>query len=137
MSIEIYIQYHINGDEQFIENSEILAAIKKRKSISSTNSYSVEFDDKNSIEVFFGDDSTKSSSLVVSRPCDHGDFHLFLYELMQLGNCILFVPDGKFPIILNQKTKDHLPEGMIEGLGKPKVASDYSKFCALLIKVFE
>lgn len=65
-------------------------------------------------------DSRMISSMMINRPV--ADMRLWdsLYQIMLLGNVIMFWPDGG-PLVANRNVIPHLPPDVIEGLGEPDV----------------
>ena len=51
-----------------------------------------------------------------------------LFEVMQLGNFVFYEPDGKHMIALSAETEEHLPDDMVEALGKPLVTEEWEAF---------
>ena len=73
---------------------------------------------------------------MISHPCVHEDLDKVIYEIMGLGNFVFFAPDGIHPIVLEEEVIDNLPEEMVNLIGEPKIAKDFSEFSKLLVEIF-
>ena len=88
------------------------------------------FEDVNHCMVYLDVDETVVSGMTINRPCQAG-LGECIYRIMRLGNFVFFEPDGKHMIMLDPAVEEHLPEDMIDGLGKPVVGADLADFLAL------
>jgi len=91
----------------------------------------LQFEEHNSCTIYLDADNSTVSHIMVSRPCGSKQLAECLYQVMLLGNFVFFEPDGKQPILVNPATESHLPEDMIETLGKPAVAKSLDDFLIL------
>ena len=130
MSYEYYLQAHLNGDSQGVPTERILAIFKDYIVAKSDTYIDLKFSEGNSCSIYLATEEPFNSGFMISRPCGDklGDC---LYEVMLLGNFVFFEPDGTHMIIINPDVEVHLPEDMIESLGKPVVASDRETFLEL------
>jgi hypothetical protein len=73
---------------------------------------------------------------MIARPIESAALNRIIYEIMQCGRFVFIAPEAKFPIILSCETVDHLPEHMLEALGKPRVAGSLETFSRLLKEMY-
>jgi hypothetical protein len=132
MSYDYFLQAYLHKDDQEISTEKILRIFERFITKKEDGCIEVQFDDKNSCTVYMETEKPFIDNITINRPCSGEEFPRCLYEIMQLGNFIFFEPDGNYPIILNPETEEHLPEDMVESLGKPKVADGLESFSQLL-----
>lgn len=90
--------------------------------------YFLKFDESNECTFHFETFAPTIDGLMVNRPCGGEKFVRCIYEIMRLGNFVLFEPDGKHPIITDPETEKHMHADMIESLGTPIVATNWESF---------
>ncbi|MDR1188417.1 MAG: hypothetical protein LBK95_13345 [Bifidobacteriaceae bacterium] len=73
-----------------------------------------------------------ASGLVIIRPLESDALKRVLYGLMRLGDAIIYAPDAEYPVTLGAQVARELPAGMIDSLGRPRVAATEDEFCRLL-----
>jgi len=134
MAYEYFLQAHLLQDSQEIATESILSIFKDYISAINDNYIDLKFEEGNRCTIYIDTKDSTVSHLMVSRPCYSRQLGQCLYQVMQLGNFVFFEPDGKQPIILNSAVEAHLPEDMIEALGKPAVAEDLEAFLELYFK---
>jgi len=135
MSTEWYLQAHSYGDEQFIPFAKIQSAFSTYPTGTETTCLTVTLPEGD--VDFYMDLSDEISSLMISRPIESNSLSRIIYEIMQSGRFIFFATDANFPIILHPEVIEHLPEGMLDALGEPKVADSPEVFSRLLQEMYE
>ena len=55
---------------------------------------------------------------------------------MQCGRFVFYAPDAAFPIALSPDVTHHLPEDMLNALGKPEIADSLEHFSYLLDEMY-
>ena len=127
MGHEIFLQAHFQGGSQSIPTSDVLACFSPFITARKDAWMDLEFTETDSCTVYFDTTSPSISHLMVSRPC--GDKQLFrcIFQVMKLGNFVLFEP-GVDRFICREEVIPHLPEGMAEALGEARIAANWESF---------
>ena len=134
MSVSWYIQAYSNGGEQFVPLDKILFTLSAYQSKTEEDCIVVSLPEGNvDLYVNFLDEI---SNLCISRPIKSITLYRIIFEIMKCGNFIFFAPDAQFPIILNDAVINHLPEGMLTALGKPKIANSFESFSSFLHEMY-
>jgi hypothetical protein len=89
------------------------------------------------VTIYIDSFSNEIFGMTISRPINSRVLDRIIYEIMQYGNFIFFAVDGRFPIVLNSKVPNHLPDGIIELLGEPQVAENLDAFFHLLKEIYK
>jgi len=131
MSYEYFLQAHLYQDSQEISTESILTVFRKYIIAKDETYIDLQFDEENSCTIYIDTNDTTVSGFMVSRPCGSKQLGECLYQIMQLGNFVFFEPDGKQPLLVDAATENHLPEDMIESLGKPALAKSLDEFLEL------
>ena len=76
------------------------------------------------------------SGMMISRPVKSRFLDRIIYDIMRLGNFVLYAPDGEFPVVSDTETSLHLPEGMLESLGEPRTAESAEALSRLLKEMY-
>ncbi len=128
MGHSIFLQAHFQGGSQNIPTSDVLACFSPFITARKDAWIDLQFTETDSCTIYFDTTSPSINHLMVSRPC--GDKQLFccLFQVMKLGNFVLFEPGVDRFIVLREEVIAHLPEGMAEALGKARVAPDIESF---------
>jgi hypothetical protein len=137
MSTEWFLQAHVDGGFQEIRTSDVLLEIKKEKIKKYNDSIDVFFEDDQFSTLYFDTRAKTVSSLMIGRPVVSSRLDALIYRLMKLGNFVFFAPDAAYPISLVSNIGTHLPEGMAESLGLPRIASSSDEFAKLLAGIYE
>ena len=132
MSTEFYVQLFESGNEKLIDSKKIAEIIEKRNFIKKDDNYEVIFANQNSTTLQI----CSSNCLTVLRPCKDEALGNLLFEIMALDNFILYMPEGLYPIVLDESVIANLPEGMIEAIGNPKIAKEKKEFYDLLEQIY-
>jgi len=135
MSAEWYLQAHSDGDEQFIPLTKIRSVLSSYPSKTEETCAVVTLPEGD--VGFYMDLSDEISGLMIARPVESTGLNRIIYEIMQYGRFIFFAPDAKFPIILHPEVMGHLPEDMLDALGKPQIADSLEVFSRLLQEMYE
>ena len=135
MSTEWYLQAHSYGDDQFISSEKIQSVLFSYQNQIEDACVVVELPE--GYVDFYVDLSGEISGLMISRPIESSTLNKIIYKIMQCGRFIFFAPDAKYPIVLCAEVIDHLPDEMLESLGKPLIADDPETFSCLLQEMFE
>jgi len=134
VGVEWYLQAHNSGSEQLVSRKKIHSILSEYQSRTENERIVVTLPEG---EVdFFVDLSDEISSLMIARPIKSSALDRIIYKIMQCGTFVLFAPDTQFPIVLHQETLDHLPDGMLEALGEPKIADNIESFSRLLQEMY-
>ncbi|MCS3795888.1 hypothetical protein [Niastella sp. OAS944] len=131
MSYEYFLQAHLHQDSQEISTESILAIFSKYIIAKDETYIDLQFDEENRCTIYIDTIDSTVSGFMVSRPCGSKQLGECLYNVMLLGNFVFFEPDGKQPILVNTAAESHLPEDMIEALGRPAVAKSMDEFLEL------
>jgi hypothetical protein len=135
MSISWYISAFENKKEQNIPTTDIMKIFSEYKIKKSNDGIDIELDGDR-VTVFVDLTKDKISYLSVSRPIASNELNKILFKIMKLGNFILYVPEGVYPIIVNKNIEKEFPDDMIKTLGKPKIAENEEEFSLLLNKIY-
>jgi hypothetical protein len=136
MSTEWFIQAHTGGENQEIEVTSINQIMKDYQCNYHEDSVDIFFSSVDSTTFYYKCGTDKISSIMISKPCPHHELNKIIFEIMRLGNFILFAPDAIYPIVLSDKIEKELPEGMIESLGAVRIAKDLAGFENLLDGIY-
>lgn len=128
MSYDYFMQAHVHGEAQEIPTEKFLRIFEKYISQKDDNYIDLYFDELNSCTVYMDTGEPTNSGITINRPCADERLIRCLYAVMQLGNFVFYEPDGKHMIALSIETEQHLPEDMVETLGKPLVAEGWEAF---------
>lgn len=128
MGHSIFLQAHSQGGSQSIPTSEVLACFSKFITYREEAYIDLQFTETDSCTVFFDTTSPSISHLMVSRPCGDRGLAQCLFQVMTLGNFVLFEPGVDRFIVLREEVIAHLPEGMAEALGEARIAANWESF---------
>lgn len=131
MSHSYFLQAHLHGGFQDVDTSRVLSVFEPFITERSDTYIDLEFDEQCQCTIYINTTDTSINSLSVNRPCSCKELAKCLFDVMLLGNFVFFEPDGKQPIVLNPVTESHMPEDMINVLGKPAVAKNLDEFWEL------
>ncbi|MGO9572644.1 MAG: hypothetical protein ACLP5H_34440 [Desulfomonilaceae bacterium] len=128
MGHAIFLQSHIQGGSQNITTSKVLACFSQFITYREDALIRLQFTETDSCTIFFDTTNPSIDNLMVSRPC--GDKRLFqcIFQVMKLGNFVLFEPGIDRFIVLREEVIAHLPEGMAEALGEARIAANIESF---------
>ncbi|MBW8684361.1 hypothetical protein [Chitinophaga rhizophila] len=130
MSYDYFLQAHLHSGSEMIATEKILAIFEIYVVAKDSSYIDLRFDDDSTCTIYMDIDAPYNDGLVVNRPCS-GQLAECLYQVMQLGNFVFFEPDGIHMIIIDAAVEQHLPEDMIDTLGKPVVADTFDSFLGL------
>ena len=136
MSTEWFLQAHVNGRDQPVDAAKILFEIRREKTKEWRESIDVFFEDGQFSTFFIDAAASVISSIMVARPVKAVRLNELLFRIMKLGNFILFAPDGAFPIALVADIEAHLPPGMVQGIGAPRIAHSSVEFETLISRLY-
>ena len=112
MSVSIYCQAHINGDDQQLSVKDILNSFGTFVKNITLNGFDVVYDEMNSSHVSIDQENTTCSNFSVNRPCGEKRLYEAIYNCMNLGNVICYTSDGDKFLVINTATIDHIPTDM-------------------------
>jgi hypothetical protein len=136
MSSELFLQSYEKGDNQYIPLDHFLSVLSDYKTDRFEASIDVTLTD-GVMTLYLDLSSEEISNIMVSRPFVSKELDSILFQMMHLGNFILFSPDASYPILLKEETRGELPDGMADALGKPKIAKDMESFSYLLSHIYD
>ena len=116
MGHSIFLQAHFQGGSQNILTSEVLACFSQFITYREQSFIDLQFTETDSCTVFFDTTSPNIDHLTVSRPCGDRGLAQCLFQVMKLGDFVLFEPGVDRFIVLREEVIPHLPEGMAEAL---------------------
>jgi len=128
MGHSIFLQAHSQGGSQNIPTSEVLACFSPFITAKEDAFIDLEFTETDSCTVFFDTTSPSINHLMVSRPCGDKQLYRCIFQVMKLGNFVLFEPSVDRFIVLREEVIAHLPEGMAEALGEARIAANWESF---------
>jgi len=131
MSYSYFLQAHLHGGFQNVDTSKVLSIFEPYITEKSETYIDVKFDEENQCTIYIDTNEPAVTNLSVNRPGGCKKLAECLYNVMLLGNFVFYEPDGKQPIVLSSATASHMPEDMIDVLGKPAVARSLDKFLEL------
>jgi len=133
MGHAIFLQAHFQGGSQNIPTSEVLACFSPFITAKEDAFIDLQFTDTDSCTIYFDTASPSIDHLMVSRPCGDRGLAQCLFQVMKLGNFVLFEPSVDRFLVLREEVIAHLPEGMAEALGKARIVDTIESF----IKAYE
>jgi hypothetical protein len=128
MSVDVFLQAFERGEPQAIPTNEILKCLAPFVEKKSEDFVDVSFGPQDSCTFYLDTTDATVGGLTVNRPCGDRKLADVLFQIMRLGNFVLFVPGEERPIVLTGETPLHLPEDLLEALGEPVVTSDVVAF---------
>jgi hypothetical protein len=131
MSVDIFIQAFENGEPQQIKTAKILACFNGFITVTGDKYIDVVFGPKDSASIYFNHNGDSDTGVMISRPCSDPKLAGCLYNLMKLGNCVLFIPGEEQLIVLNEETITHMPEEMKDIFGETRIADSEQTFTKL------
>ncbi|MFW9880861.1 MAG: hypothetical protein ACFFG0_47980 [Candidatus Thorarchaeota archaeon] len=93
------------------------------------------FGQDDSRTIYLDTDVQTINYLMVSRPWSNIMLAECLFNIMCLGNFVLFEPGRKYPIVLKKDALSHIPKGMINSLGNPRIERNLKVFLRLYGKL--
>lgn len=93
---------------------------------SEENRWHVRYDELNSCDIFVQPHLTGPSEiagLCVMRPCSHPALGDALFDVLKLGNVVLYFPGGSHPLVADESTAEHIPKDMLNSLGRCKLVT--------------
>ena len=136
MSTEWFLQAHNNGGDQYILVKNVIEILSNYEFSKIDTGIDIKLLE-GTVSIYFDVFEDEISHLMISRPIKSKELENIIYRIMELGNFIFFVPDANYPIILKQDIENNLPDGMVESLGKPKIAKSEIEFSDLLKMIYE
>jgi hypothetical protein len=141
MGTEWYLQSYDKNGEQFISVKNIMEIFSKYVIEKLDYGVNIKFEDDtvfhNTIFIHINYLEKEISHLTIEKPIEHKELFKVIYKIMQLGNFIFFAPSANYPILLDESIEKHLPDGMIEVIGKPKIAKNEIEFINLFNKLYK
>jgi hypothetical protein len=131
MSTEWFLQAHNNGEDQYIYVKNVIEIFSNYEFSKFDKGIDIKLLE-GTVSIYFDVFEDEISHLMISRPIKSKELENIIYRIMELGNFIFFVSDGNYPIMLKQDIENNLPDGMVESLGKPKIAKSEMEFSNLL-----
>lgn len=128
MSLDIFLQAFHDGDPQDVPTPHILKCVGEFAANTDTDFVDLVFGPRDSCTLYFDTREPVVQGLTVNRPCGDRRLAKVLFEIMQLGNFVLFIPGEEPPIVTDEAAIGHLPEDMVEALGEPMVAATLEEF---------
>ena len=133
MSLDVCLQAFENEEPQAIPTTAILECLAPFIEQKGEDFVDVSFGPQDSCTFYFATTDETVQVLTVNRPCGDARLAQVLFQIMELGNFILFVPGEERPIVLKAQTNSHVPPDMLEALGEPVVADDVPTFTAFFM----
>lgn len=135
MATEWFIQAFREGKEQYVSVEDIIKIFPEYEIEKEYGRVIVKLPD--STVDFYGDFTARETSgVMIARPVKDMELTNIIYKIMELGNFVLYTPDGLYPIVLREEMEKELPIGMIEALGKSKSAANKIEFADLVNKIY-
>jgi hypothetical protein len=128
MSVDVFLQAFERGEPQAIPTSGILKCLAPFVEKKTEDFVDVSFGPQASCTFYFDTNEDTVEGLNVNRPCGDPKLADVLFQIMKLGNFVLFVPGEEQPIVLTAETTPHLPEDLLDALGEPIVTGDVVAF---------
>ena len=116
MSVSIYFQAHLNGNEQSIETTKILECFSPYLKDKCESGATLYFDNQSSSFLSLDINSPSVSHLAIERPCGDAREAECILKMTKLGNFVAFEPGYEKVIIFNQSTIDNCPQDMKESI---------------------
>ena len=132
MSTELYIQGYSANGEDGLETREILKIFRSEAQPDLLKFVPLEYSAENSCQLSVHETDGKAIALSVFRPCGHERFWADVFELLNRGPYLAFMP-GSPIVLVNAEVADHLPEGMVAALGTPRQVSTVGDLVAQLM----
>ena len=126
MGFVLWIQSFDNAGARGVSESFMQEALGGRITKESDDTWSVEYDDLNSVTIFMDRrPDGVITSFSVERPCVDDRLWTALYDLIREGRWVLYGPEVG-PFVADPSAARNLPQEMIEALGEPKFVTDGS-----------
>ncbi len=135
MATEWFIGAYKNGEEQNVPVKDVLAIFPSYEIDKEFRLVLVKLSNT-TISFFFDATEKEMPGVMISRPEKDVELYAIIYKIMELGNFILYAPDGLYSIILKDGVEVDFPKDMIEALGKPKKAMDEMEFYDLITNIY-
>ncbi|HWE93695.1 MAG TPA: hypothetical protein VG269_06940 [Tepidisphaeraceae bacterium] len=119
MGFEVFLQSYADEKATGISRSAMLAAFGVWLSEESATLWRINYGSGNDCYVYVNEDADGVTGAMVSRPVADGRLWDALFNIMELGNIVVFWPGGKAPLVANASVIPHLPKGIVESLGTP------------------
>lgn len=132
MSHDLFIQAHENGEDQPLKTADVLDCFKGFIESVDELSVRIRFSPEQSSTLFLEAKVETNSGLMINRPCTDNRLVDCLYTVMKLGNCVYYEPGRDYLVVLREATLAHLPEGMADSFGEPRIASSAEEFATNL-----
>ena len=89
---------------------------------SKADSWRIRYDEQNSCMMFVNPDGELLDCICVNRPCGVKQFWDAVFQVMRLGNVVLYFPGCPYPLVANESARGSFANGHGEGgLGRPDV----------------
>ncbi|MDH6307163.1 hypothetical protein M2451_002397 [Dysgonomonas sp. PFB1-18] len=135
MATEWYIVAYQKGEEQNVPVKDVLEIFPSYEIDKEFRLVLVKLSNT-TISFFFDATVKEMSGVMISRPEKDVELYVIIHKIMELGNFILYAPDGLYPIMLKDGTEEDFPKDMIESLGKPRKAMDEKDFHNLISNIY-
>src|SRR5713101_7523405 len=122
MSFDVYIQCHEAGKPAGIPRAIIRRLFPVVEAESERDCWRVRYTDLHACTIYVGtlqSDVEMVHWICLDRPCGIMQFWDSVFEVMQLGNVVLYFPGCASPLIALESVGPHLPADMVESLGQP------------------
>ena len=128
MGRDVYFQAHLDGGPEGLLAEDILGCFADYISDKADNFVGLTFSEQDGRGIYIDTGSETVNGFTVSRPGVVPALGECLYRVMKLGNFVMFEA-GELPtVVVDEKVVEHLPVGMVEALGEPRVAGDLKAF---------
>ena len=136
MSLDVFVQFFENEEPAAIQLehiSKIFNSYAKHVEEESDSVWEVVFE-TGSATLFFGgtDGNDFVDGFMVNRPCIDEQLWKCMYKCLSLGNGVILIPGFEGVVSNRLDVGEHLPEDMLEGIGKIKAAKDANEFLQIV-----
>ena len=134
MSFDVFVQYFKDGEVETISINSLRDIFAPYVTEELENIWRVVYDDLNSSVLLLRevDDGGNIDGFCINRPCADERLWDSMYKCLSLGNCVIYWPGLEGLLSNRVEVSIHIPEDMLESLGKVRVVNDYKEILRVL-----
>jgi hypothetical protein len=123
MGFEAFVNCFKDGELDGMPRQKVRDAFGPFLTDMGAEKWRVYYDDANWSDVMIEPLAKKDDLLVgivVDRPCADERLWDSLYQILKLGNIVIYFPSNCPPLVADPEVVKHLPPGMVKSLGEPR-----------------
>ncbi len=131
MSFDMFVSCYRDGRSSTFPRKLAIELLGKFGSSKDDSHWVLSFPNGGWSEIYIGGTESQVGGFMVTRSPDSPEFWNGLIEILKQTTSVLYWPGGP-PVVADASVIPHIPNGMIDSLGKPVVTTDSDKIRELI-----